>query len=376
MTIMFFFKVSIFVFAKAMDKCFLPFITVALACFGQYVGASRPVCGLPCEGPSECISSCPICSIDSRICVSDTRCGLFCEGDTDCMFSNSSACTLCIHHRCQAESDAVAMQLFVSSFSANCTDPSWTPSTPVCSWDGVVCNSSTGRVVQFNANSRGCSGLVRLSLLPSEMQYVALDYNEFSGKVDLTRLPSALQNLGLSNNGFSGTLDLTQLPSAMQFLGLDFNDLSGTVDLTRLPSALQSLWLYNNGFSGTVDLTQLPSAMQILELYNNSFSGTVDLTELPSAIQYLYLHQNQFSGTLDLTQLPSQLLGLELYNNQFSGTLNLTQLPSGMGQLGLSGNSFCGETMSDIGCSPLVLPSSCNCASANGKPSVVTCPAC
>jgi len=224
--------------------------------------------------------------------------------------------------------DVLMMQSFVAGFDSACRDATWTSATPICNWANITCNSA-GRVVKFVPVDKGCIGTVALGFAPSSTQLLNLDGNQFSGPVDLTSLPSGMQGLALDSNQFSGSVDLTSLPSGMQGLYLDYNQ----------------------------------------------FTGSVDLTSLPSGLQQQYLLSNQFTGSVNLRSLPSGMLGLALGSNQFSGPVDLRSKPSGMQYLSLFSTEICNATLSNIGCSPLDLPSDCSC-SISGQYGIVQCPPC
>ena len=167
--------------------------------------------------------------------------------------------------------DLDAMVAFVASFNSSCVDPSWSRSTPVCSWAGVVCTAD--RVTTFGFSS-SCTGFLHLHLLPPKLQNLTLDYNMFTGPITLTSLPPGLEVLSIQLNALTGSLNLTALPSTLVTLELADNQFEGGVVFSRLPPDLQKLDLGGNQLSGPMDLSHLPKSLTALNLPGNNFCGS------------------------------------------------------------------------------------------------------
>jgi hypothetical protein len=158
-------------------------------------------------------------------------------------------------------------------FARNVTPFPWNDtSIPVCQWDSIVCSSNL-TVINIEFSLDGLSGTLDFSSLPSGLQELHVDQNQFTGTPALWNLPRGLQILDLSQNNFSGSVNLSALPPALQTLDLYQNQLSGTPDLTALPAALQLLDLHENNFSGTPNVANVPPGVQWLDLSMNDFSG-------------------------------------------------------------------------------------------------------
>lgn len=149
-----------------------------------------------------------------------------------------------------------------------------TTSSP-CSWRGVVCDNTTGRVVRLRLPGSGLRGQLRLNSIGnlSELRVLSLRNNALSGQLpsDLASC-TLLEEIHLQGNSFSGEIPesffgLTNLLSA----NLAGNSFSGNLS-SRFNSltGLRTLYLENNTFTGL-----LPDWDGLINLnnFNVSYNG-------------------------------------------------------------------------------------------------------
>ncbi|XP_064966887.1 receptor-like protein EIX2 [Musa acuminata AAA Group] len=291
----------------------------------------------------------------------------------------------------EAERDALL------AFKAGILDPSrrlssWRRPVDCCRWSGVVCDNTTGHVVQLNLqnadayydNSTVLGGEIGPSLLSlTHLRRLNLTQNDFGG----ARIPKFLGSFGrlryldLSYSNFDGAIppqlgnlstlryhgrwidardDLQWLSrlSSLTFLQMNFVNLStASPDWLRAVNQLPSLeQLYLSGCG----LTDLPdslsrvnlTALTTLDLLGNFFNSTFPswLFELRS-LSYLAISNSELYGTVpagfgNLTRLAQ----LDLSGNSLSGSIpvDLWSLAS-LTTLDLSHNSFTSPLLPEIG---------------------------
>ncbi|CAL9183669.1 unnamed protein product, partial [Musa hybrid cultivar] len=294
----------------------------------------------------------------------------------------------------EAERDALL------AFKAGILDPSrrlssWRRPVDCCRWSGVVCDNTTGHVVQLNLqnadayydNSTVLGGEIGPSLLSlTHLRRLNLTQNDFGG----ARIPKFLGSFGrlryldLSYSNFGGAIppqlgnlstlrylslssynlridagdDLQWLSrlSSLTFLQMNFVNLSTASPdwlraVNQLPS-LQQLYLSGCGLTALPDsLSRVNlTALTTLDLRGNFFNSTFPswLFELRS-LSYLAISNSELYGTVpagfgNLTRLAQ----LDLSGNSLSGSIPIGRLTS-LTELRLSGNSLSGRIPAEIG---------------------------
>ncbi|XP_074576076.1 receptor-like protein 54 [Curcuma longa] len=110
---------------------------------------------------------------------------------------------------CVSEDSSALLQL-KDGFSDASKLASWRPGSDCCSWEGVSCDSSTGRVVSLNLSSFSLSGKLDPALFNlTHLTSLNLAHNLFDG-IPLLDLPFSrlvnLTSLNLSYSGFVGQI--------------------------------------------------------------------------------------------------------------------------------------------------------------------------
>ncbi|KAL2626676.1 hypothetical protein AAZX31_07G135300 [Glycine max] len=144
-----------------------------------------------------------------------------------------------------------------------------------CQWEGVMCNSSTGRVAQLSLRFRWANKLY-------------INYSDFVVFKDL-------KNLDLSFNGISGCAGTEAPLQNLEVLDLSSNDLDNAAILSCLDglSSLKSLYLRDSRFNASsfhdLHIQGLCSSLrnlEILDLSRNNFNNT-DITSVHSGLSSL-----------------------------------------------------------------------------------------
>ncbi|CAL9088589.1 unnamed protein product [Musa textilis] len=264
------------------------------------------------------------------------------------------------------------------AFRASIVDPShrlssWRRRVDCCRWKGVVCDNTTGRVVElnlensadmtFDSNQAALRGEISPSLLSlTHLDRLDLNHNDFGGSPIPAFLGSfpRLTYLNLSWSNFSGAIppQLGNL-SSLRSLDLDSYGYGLSTDGLHWLSRLSSLrYLDMSGVNLSMashDWLQEVNMLSSLEELHLRYCG---LTDLPSSLAHvnltslsiLDLRGNVFNSTF-----PSWLLELRgLSYLALSDSKLHGELPAGIGrltrltQLDLSANSLSGPLPAEI----------------------------
>ncbi|CAK9198154.1 unnamed protein product [Sphagnum troendelagicum] len=253
----------------------------------------------------------------------------------------------------------------------------WTDPDP-CNWTGVRCDAS-GNVLWLRVSAFGLIGTVTPDLKQlSQLQFLELNFNNFTGAMpslaglsnlqfaylddnDFTSIPgdffaglTSLQALYLDNNpnlnlssgsgGWSIPADVAAC-KAMTNLSMNAAGVNGALPefLGQMPS-LQVLALAYNGILGGIPSSFASSNLQVLELNNMAMSGSIAAVGGMLSLTSLWLQVNEFTGSVPegLTKAAG-LTNLRLNNNQLVGQLPLALASLPLSDVVLNGNHLGGE---------------------------------
>lgn len=250
-------------------------------------------------------------------------------------------------------------------------------------WKFMTLLTNCTRLQKFRIHSNMFGGMLPSSVanLSSELQDLAVSYNEISGNIPfhISNLVG-LNFLSLSNNRLSGTLpeSIGRLNS-LEYLGVDNNLLTGSIpsslgNLTKLlnlytdhnkiegtlPTSLGSLHeitvatFNNNKLNGSlpIEVFSLSSLSDLLDLSGNYLVGHLP-AEVGSLtnLAYLYISGNNLSGPLpDALSNCQSLIGLRLDSNSFNHGIpeSFSQM-RGLRLLNLTKNALSGGIPQEIG---------------------------
>ncbi|KAF5754053.1 putative protein kinase RLK-Pelle-LRR-Xb-1 family [Helianthus annuus] len=272
-----------------------------------------------------------------------------------------------------------------------------------CKWVGVICDSSSGRIVGLQLPNKRLSGdfshsifnLVHLKTLNLSHNYlkgsvpvslfhlphlevVNLSSNHFSGELPVGIDLPALQVFDISDNLFNGSLPsglcvnstrIRDLRFAVNYftgiippqfrdcrflehLCLASNYLSGDIPefLFRLPR-LRELALQDNRFTAINVIGSFSSRLVRLDVSSNRLSGNIPdfFRDFPK-LSYFSAHSNYLSGVMPSSLLNSPTISsLNLRNNSLDGLIdfNCSAMVS-LTSVDLGTNNFSGTLPADL----------------------------
>ncbi|KAA8532519.1 hypothetical protein F0562_032665 [Nyssa sinensis] len=163
---------------------------------------------------------------------------------------------------------------------------SWTESNRApCSWDGVLCENTPGRVTEVHLVGKGLSGEIPLNSIGNltQLRVLRLGRNSLSGSLpwDLGSC-TELRDLFLQQNNFSGEIPETLFRlNNLRRLSLAGNKLSGQIStgFNNL-KMLRVLNLENNQFTGSIPELKELSELRKFNVSDNRLNGSI-----PSSLQ-------------------------------------------------------------------------------------------
>ncbi|CAI0447560.1 unnamed protein product [Linum tenue] len=252
---------------------------------------------------------------------------------------------------------------------------SWNEGTDCCSWEGVTCDSSTGRVVDLDISCQQMDGSsppdVGYYYFP-HLRGLNLAYNHFNGSTISSAIAKLtdLTRLNLSHTGFSGEIpsEFSHLKKLVS-LDLSFNQVAFVRDedysnVLSNATNLSELWLQEVNMSNIKpsSFSNLSRSMKHLDVSDCGLTGKFpeSVFRLP-CMESIRLKRNKdllvqlprsnwSAASLKLVgPIPSEIVHSSLHsvylnNNFLNGTIPswLLALPS-MEILGLSYNQLTGE---------------------------------
>lgn len=255
-------------------------------------------------------------------------------------------------------------------------------SNPVCSWQGVSCDSKQENVIKLSASGLGLSGSIpettigklrklqsldlsnnKITRLPSDfwsfgsLKFLNLSFNQIS-----ENLPSNIGNFGLlesldlSFNHFSGNIpEAVSSLLSLQVLNLNQNGFESSIPLGILNCrSLVSIDFSTNRLNGTLPdgFTAAFPRLKSLNLAGNEIHGRgSDLSGMIS-ITFLNISSNLFQGSvIDVFQGPLEVI--DLSHNQFQGHISQVNFSSNfywshLVYLDLSVNQLSGEFFDNL----------------------------
>ncbi|RWR75525.1 putative LRR receptor-like serine/threonine-protein kinase isoform X2 [Cinnamomum micranthum f. kanehirae] len=242
---------------------------------------------------------------------------------------------------CFYEEESALLELKSSINHPNRTYlPSWRVGTNCCTWKGITCSSTVGRVIALNLSSTRDYlyneywsmnewYILKLSRLRN-LETLDLSHNNLMGPIPPSiGLLASLKFLGLSSNGFNDSQSIQELSRLrnLETLDLSHNNLMGPIPPSiGLLASLKFLGLSSNRFNDSQSIQGLCNLKNLreLNLVANELEGTIPscLSNLRN-LQILDLSSNQLSGKIPACLIAnlSSLLYFSLASNNFSAHL-------------------------------------------------------
>ncbi|XP_071688506.1 receptor-like protein 49 [Rutidosis leptorrhynchoides] len=195
-----------------------------------------------------------------------------------------------------------------------------------CLWDGVVCSSSEGHVIELDLGASSINGSITSNSTLFKLvhlQKLNLSRNNFVKSQipsEITTLKQ-LTSLDFYNSAFSGEFPtpIFHLPK-LKYLNMSRNhDLVGSLPEFPNNALLESLSLYSTGFFGIIpeSISNLKHLV-LLDLSRSFFSGSipVSISNL-TQVTILALGFNEFTGPVPSLASLTKLKVLDLSYNNF-----------------------------------------------------------
>lgn len=221
----------------------------------------------------------------------------------------------------------------------------WNFTDPHCTWKGITCNSTTGRVTAIEMAFFGLFTSFNGSTIPASLgNFTELRSLELASNFLTSTIPESIRNLknleylGLSMNQLFGTVpDLSGLPK-IRSVNIHDNNLNGSLTmLMQLPS-IRSIIAYDNPFD--CELPQIISqSLSEISIFSGRIRGTIPASWTSSNLTVVDLKSNLLNGSVPC--LGSRIVKLNLAYNYLTGDFCGSSLKH-IQQLSLSGNNLTG----------------------------------
>ncbi|KAG0489430.1 hypothetical protein HPP92_008241 [Vanilla planifolia] len=247
-----------------------------------------------------------------------------------------SLCTLVVALNPAVDADEAALLDFKSFITS---DPSgilseWEPAVRNhCEWQGVTCNTTSGRVIRLELTGTldsPLAGILSANLGNlTELRILVLRQNSFYGEIPAAAIGRLrlLETFDLSGNNFSGRIpdDIAKLPS-LSILDLARNFFDGPIPIGLIGHApLKYVDLSFNRLSDGININPLGDCTSLnhLKLSSNLLAGEIphDIGKC-SNLRALLLDNNTLQGSIpaDLGKI-AELRILDVSKNSLTGRI-------------------------------------------------------
>jgi hypothetical protein len=216
------------------------------------------------------------------------------------------------------KSDKAAL-LAIKSALGNPPDLSgWNSTVSCCSWPGISCNSTTGRVTDLTVFALNISAPVPAAIANlTALQSVNLAYNRLYGRIPEFLGPRALPDLTflrLDGNRLSGAIPPTATVYDLSLVG---NNLTGPLPAAFADAVFGDVDLADNQLTGDASmLFGAKKQLNAVRLSRNRFAFDLGRVELPEALDILSIDHNMIYGTIPAAAAARKWLRFDVgYNN-------------------------------------------------------------
>lgn len=199
----------------------------------------------------------------------------------------------------------------------------WNSTVACCSWEGISCNATTGRVTELTVFALNISAPVPAAIANlTALQTVNFAYNQLYGSIPAFLGPRALPDLTflrLDGNRLTGAIP----PTATVFdLSLVGNLLTGPLPATFGGASFGDVDLADNQLTGDASmLFGAKKQLNALHLSRNRFRFDLGGVELPEAMDILEIDHNMVYGSIPAAAAARKWLAFDVSYNQLCGPI-------------------------------------------------------
>jgi hypothetical protein len=199
----------------------------------------------------------------------------------------------------------------------------WNSTVACCSWEGISCNATTGRVTDLTVFALNISAPVPAAIANlTALQTINFAYNQLYGSIPAFLGPHALPDLTflrLDGNRLSGAIP----PTATVFdLSLVGNLLTGPLPATFGGASFGDVDLTDNQLTGDASmLFGAKKQLNALHLSRNRFKFDLGRVELPEAMDILEIDHNMVYGSIPAAAAARKWLAFDVSYNQLCGPI-------------------------------------------------------
>ncbi|XP_019098317.1 PREDICTED: receptor like protein 30-like isoform X2 [Camelina sativa] len=266
-------------------------------------------------------------------------------------------------HLCHSDQRDALLE-FKSEFLIESYAPSWVNKSDCCSWDGITCAATSGKVIGLDLSDgllygplKSSSSLFRLRDL-RDLNLARNNFNDSQFPAEFDKL-MRLERLNLSGSSLSGQIPINLL-QLTKLVSLDLSSYDSlSIDESFLHLLAQNLRNLRELDMSYVNISsEIPHefsnlrSLRLLDLTNCNLSGEFPSSVLliPSLESIRLSYNSNMRGNLPVFRENNSLVELTVMFTAFSG-----KIPFSLGNLShlsildLSRNNFVGEIPSSIG---------------------------
>ncbi|CAN6324854.1 unnamed protein product [Urochloa humidicola] len=246
------------------------------------------------------------------------------------------------------KSDKAALLAIKSALGNPAALSGWNSTVACCSWDGISCNATTGRVTELTVFALNISAPIPAAIANlTALQTVNLAYNALHGGIPGFLGPHALPDLTflrLDGNRLTGPIP----PTATVFdLSLVGNLLTGPLPATFAAAVFGVVDLADNLLTGDASLLfGAKKPLNALRLSRNRFGFDLGRVELPEAMDILEIDHNMVYGSIPAAAAARKWLAFDVSYNRLCGPIPQGRYTHRFGPKHFAGNKcLCGRPL-------------------------------
>lgn len=246
------------------------------------------------------------------------------------------------------KSDKAALLAVKSALGNPLALSGWNSTVACCSWEGISCNATTGRVTDLTVFALNISAPVPAAIANlTALQSVNLAYNQLYGSIPAFLGPRALPDLTflrLDGNRLSGAIPPTATVFNLLLVG---NRLTGPIPAAFAGAVFGDVELSDNQLTGDASaLFGAEKPLNALSLSRNRFRFDLGRVELPEAMDILEIDHNMVYGSIPAAAAERKWLAFDVSYNQLCGPIPQGRYTHRFGAKHFAGNKcLCGRPL-------------------------------